>query len=114
MQPRLARDRAAAGQRPQHFPAAGSDLGQLHRGVPRLAIFSAGSVMAKSPSTARVRRHRENREAGMIWVPGFWLNEDETNLLAARGIVKDWNSEARNAKEVTALMRLTLLTALKT
>lgn len=69
--------------------------------------------MAKSPSTARVRRHRENREAGMIWVPGFWLNENETSLLAARGILKEWDSEARNAKAVTALMRMNLITMLK-
>jgi hypothetical protein len=49
----------------------------------------------------------------MIWVPGFWLNENETNLLAARGVLKEWDSESQNAQAVTALLRMNLRTLLK-
>jgi len=74
------------------------------------------SGVPKAPgktSTERVRRHRANKDDGMTYVPGFWLNKNETNLLAARGVLKEWNSESQNAQAVTALLRMNLRSLLK-
>ena len=67
---------------------------------------------ARTTSTERVRRHRANKDAGKIRVT-LLLDEDETDLLAARGVLKEWASEAENAKAVAALVHMNLRNLLK-
>lgn len=67
----------------------------------------------RKTSTPRVSRSRTNRSAGMTWIPGFWLTANQTELLAARGVLKEWNTDGQNAEAIAALLRVNLAKLLK-
>jgi hypothetical protein len=64
----------------------------------------------RKTSTERVRRHRAN--AGKVRVT-LLLDQDEADLLAARGVFKEWASPAENAEAVAALVHMNLRKLLK-